>query len=85
MGENELCEIGERATSYNAIFEEWPGQLADLQMKEKTDPTFKEKFAWLHPNPVKATLSRIKNKNGSEIATKIFAIYDSLESITSGR
>ena len=65
--------------------EDWPGQLADLQTKEKADPTFKEKFAWLYPNPVKATLSRIKNKTGSEIAIRIFAIYDSLESITRGR
>ncbi len=62
--------------------EEWPGQLADLQRKEKkVDPTFKEKYARLYPDPVEATLSRIKNKTGSEIAARIFGIYDTLESI----
>jgi len=65
--------------------EDWPGQLADLQVKEEVDPTFKEKYAHLYPNPVEATLSRIKNSTGSRIATKIFSIYDSLESITRKR
>lgn len=64
--------------------EDWLGQLADLQKREQTDSTFKEKFRHLYPDPVKATLSRINNKTGSEIAVRIFAIYDSLESITRG-
>ena len=61
--------------------ESWSGQLMELQQKEKSDPTFKEKFAYLYQDPVEATLQRIKNKTGSEIASRIFAIYDSLESI----
>jgi len=62
----------------------WPGQLKDLQKKERADNTFKERFAHLYPDPVEATLRRIKNKTGSEIAVRIFSVYDSLESIVRG-
>jgi hypothetical protein len=79
---NDFLWIKKRLHKYH---EDWPGQLKDLQEKEKIDPTFREKFAWLYPSPVKATLSRIKNRTGSEIAARIFAIYDSLESITRDR
>ena len=65
--------------------EAWPGQIEDLKRKERIDPTFKKKFANHYPDPVEATLGRIKNKTGAEIARRIFNIYDSLESIVSYR
>ncbi len=61
--------------------ESWTGQLDELKQKERNDPTFKEKYPHFYPAPVEATLKRIKNKTGVEIARRIFNIYDSLESI----
>lgn len=58
--------------------EDWPGQLSELKHRESYDPTYKEKYSHLYPDPVEATLSRIKNKTGAKIARKIYGIYDSL-------
>jgi hypothetical protein len=59
--------------------EEWRGQLNDLKQKEKIDPTFKEKYAHLYPDPVEATLGRIRRKSGAAIASRIYSIYDALK------
>ena len=58
--------------------EYWPGQLSELKDRESKDPTYKEKYSHQYPDPVEATLSRIKNKTGVKIAWKIYGIYDSL-------
>jgi hypothetical protein len=62
--------------------ESWPGQLDDLRKKEQNDPTFKEKYTYLYPDPVESTLGRIKKKTAVEISIRIFNIYDSLESMS---
>lgn len=59
-------------------YESRPGELEKLKQKERIYPNFKEKFSNLYPNPVEATLGRIKNKTGVEVARRIFNIYDSL-------
>lgn len=59
--------------------EDWLGQLEDLRKKERIDPSFKENYRSLYPDPVKATLARIKNKTGAKIANRIFDIFYSLE------
>lgn len=59
--------------------EGWRGQLNDLKQKEKIDPTFKEKYAHLYPDPVEATLGRIHKKSGAAIASRIYSIYDALK------
>jgi len=61
--------------------EEWPGQLRDLEQKEKLLPNCnKKEYAYLYPDPVKATLKRIRLNTGAKIAHRIYSIYDSLES-----
>jgi len=57
--------------------EDWPGQLSNLKKKEIIDPTFRGKYSHLYPDQVEATLSRITNKTGAKIASRIFDIYDS--------
>jgi hypothetical protein len=69
--------IKKKITKYK---EKWPGQLEELRGYEKKDPLFKEKLPYLYPNPIKATLSRIRRNTGVEIAKRIFKIYDSLDS-----
>ena len=59
--------------------EEWPGRLKELKQREKADPTFKEKYAHLYPNPVQATLRRIRRKSGAAIAIRIYNVYESLK------
>lgn len=59
--------------------ERWPGELDELKQQEKRDHTFKDKYAHRYPNPVEATLRRIKNKTGAEIAQRIYNIYNALK------
>lgn len=61
--------------------EKWHGQLNDLKQQEKRDHTFKDKCAHLYPNPVEATLQRIRKKTGAGIAQSIYNIYDALKSL----
>lgn len=61
--------------------EKWHGQLNDLKQQEKRDHTFKDKYAHLYPNPVEATLQRIRKKTGAGIAQSIYNIYDALKSL----
>jgi len=61
--------------------EKWPGQLIELKQNEKRDITFKGKYASLYPNPIEATLQRIRKKSGAEIAQDIYNIYDALKSL----
>ena len=65
--------------------ESWPGQLQELQKKEKKDPSFKKIYTHLYPDPVEATLRRIRKSTGVEIARRIFSIWDSLESMAHDR
>lgn len=60
--------------------EERPGQLRELEQKEKLHPDFKKEYAYLYPDPVEATLKRIRLNTGAKIARRIYSIYDSLES-----
>lgn len=60
--------------------EKWPGQLKELKVYERKDPTFKERLAYIYPNAIEATLRRIRKSTAVEIARRIFKIYDSLES-----
>jgi len=69
--------IKKQLRKYN---EKWPGELDDLKQQEKRDHTFKDKCANHYPNPVDATLQRIRKKSGAEIAQRIYNIYDALKS-----
>ncbi len=62
--------------------EYYKGQLNELREKENL-PNFKETCSHLYPTPVEATLSRIINKTGTEIARRIYNIHDTLESMSS--
>ena len=73
----DLIWIKKKITKFK---EKWPGQLKKLEGWENKDPMFKEKFPNLYPNPVEATLNRIRRSTGVEIAQRIFKIYDSLDS-----
>jgi len=62
--QEDLIWIKNKITKYKEI---WPGQLEELK-----------RFPHLCPNPVEATLRRIRRSTGAEIARRIFKIYDSL-------
>lgn len=57
--------------------ESYPGELASLQRWDKMDPIFRTKFPY--PDPVEATLKRIRKNRAATIARKIYGIYDGLK------
>lgn len=61
--------------------EDKPIQHNILKMWEKTDPRFKKNYTQLYPDPVEATLNRIKNGTGLKIAKRIYSVYSSLSDL----
>lgn len=65
------------------INEEFKGQIEHLSRMEKADPMYKEKHLNQYPHPVEATLGRIRNTTGVEIALSIYNIHESLADMCS--
>ncbi len=55
------------------------GDIVYLDQQFKKSPDLKEKLAHLYPDPLEATMRRIKRNTGVKIARKIYNIYDELE------
>lgn len=64
-------------TQLHKYNESYPGELASLQRWDKMDPIFRTKFPY--PDPVEATLKRIRKRTAARIARKIYGIYDGLK------
>ena len=57
--------------------ESYRGELASLKRWDKMDPIFRTKFPY--PDPVEATLKRIRKNTSTAIARKIYGIYNGLK------
>ena len=60
------------------IKEEHRGQLERLRRMEKIDPTFKQNYSYQYPDPLEATLKRIKNSTGAKLATLVDPIVKTI-------
>ena len=68
--------IQQQITKYD---EKYKGQKKWLHDREKHDPDFGKKHPDLYPNPIEATLRRIRRSTGSHIAIRVYKIFDTLK------
>ena len=68
--------IEKQITKYDRKNKEQEKYLHD---SEKRDPDFREKYPDLYPGLIEATLKRIKKNTGSNIARKVYKIFDTLD------
>ena len=68
--------IQKQITKYD---EEYKGQKEWIHGCERQDPDFGKKYPHLYPNPIGATLGRIRKSTGSNIAIRVYKIFDTLD------